>query len=128
MENTLSIKQVSDETGLSIHTLRYYEQMGLIGEIARDEYGYRIYSQSDILWFCIIKYYRSMGMPIKDLQQFAVHQNSDLSLTSARRKFMEDYRGKVVTQLKQLETTLEKIDYKIDLFKQLETTESNHTR
>lgn len=67
-------------------------------------------------------------MPIKDLQQFAVHQNSDLSLTSARRKFMEDYRGKVVTQLKQLETTLEKIDYKIDLFKQLETTESNHTR
>lgn len=98
MENTFSIKKVSDETGLSIHTLRYYEQIGLVGEIPRDEYGYRIYSQSDILWFHIIKYYRSMGMSIKDLQQFASHHDSDLSLTSARRKFLEDYRCKVVEQ------------------------------
>jgi len=127
MENTFSIKQVSNETGLSIHTLRYYEQIGLIGEIPRDEHGYRAYSQSDILWFHIIKHYRSMGMPIRELQQFDSLQGSGLSLTSARRKFLEDYRCKVVEQLKKFEETLEKIDYKIDLFKQLEAADKQQS-
>ncbi|TVX98629.1 hypothetical protein [Cohnella terricola] len=65
--------------------------------------------------------------PIKELQQFNSRHDSDLSLTSARRKFLEDYRRKVVEQLKKFEETLEKIDHKFDLFKQLEAAEQQES-
>jgi DNA-binding transcriptional MerR regulator len=120
MENNFSSKQVSEKTGLSIHTLRYYEQIGLIDGIVRDENGYREYSESDIVWFQVLRYFRSIGMPIGEMQEFIALQNSEVSTITARREFMESYRSKVVEQMKELEETLEKIDDKIDFFKNLE--------
>ncbi|OXL85622.1 transcriptional regulator [Paenibacillus sp. SSG-1] len=124
MENKFSSKQVSEKTGLSIPTLRYYEQIGLIDGIERDENGYRRYSESDIAWFEIIKYFRALDMPIREMQEFlALHQREN-STTSVRREFMESYRGKIIDQMKELEKTLKKIDHKIDLFKHLEASEN----
>ncbi|TBL77496.1 MerR family transcriptional regulator [Paenibacillus thalictri] len=123
MGDKYTSKQVSEKTGLSIHTLRYYEKIGLINGIERDENGYRLYSESDVAWFHIIKYYREMGMPINEMQQFRIKPEQGSSLTTARRQFMEQYRNKVIDQMKKLEETLVKIDYKIDLFKQLEASE-----
>ena len=79
MENNFSSKQVSEKTGLSIHTLRYYEQIGLIDGIARDENGYRRYSQSDIIWFQVLSYFRAMGMPIREMQEFFALNDSRIS-------------------------------------------------
>ncbi|MFC6233139.1 MerR family transcriptional regulator [Paenibacillus allorhizosphaerae] len=120
MENNFSSKQVSEKTGLSIHTLRYYEQIGLIDGIVRDENGYREYSESDIVWFQVLRYFRAMGMPIREMQEFIALHNSEVSTITARREFMESYRSKVVDQMKELEETLEKIDDKINFFKNLE--------
>ncbi|MFH5181894.1 MerR family transcriptional regulator [Paenibacillus sp. TAB 01] len=120
MKNKFTSKQVSEETGLSIHTLRYYEQIGLIDGIARDAKGYRQYSESDIAWFQVIKYFREMGMPIHEMQQYVALHNSEFSTVTARREFMETYREKVVNQMKELEEMLERVDYKIVFFKNLE--------
>jgi DNA-binding transcriptional MerR regulator len=123
MKNKFSSKQVSEETGLSIHTLRYYEQIGLIDGIERDGNGYRQYSESDIIWFQVLRYFRAMGMPIQEMQQFVALQNSEVSTITARREFIETYRGKVIDQMKELEKTLERIDDKIKFFKNLEASE-----
>ncbi|QWU13778.1 MerR family transcriptional regulator [Paenibacillus sophorae] len=123
MENKFSSKQVAEETGLSVHTLRYYEQIGLIDGIERDENGYRQYSESDIVWFQALRYFRAMGMPIREIQQFIAMQNREDSTITARRQFVESYRRKVIDQLKELEKTLEKIDHKINFFKRLESTQ-----
>ncbi|MCZ8520977.1 MULTISPECIES: MerR family transcriptional regulator [Paenibacillus] len=120
MENKFSSKQVSEKTGLSIHTLRYYEQIGLVDGIERDENGYRLYSESDIAWFQVLSYFRAMGMPIREMQQFIDLHNSEVSQITARREFMEAYRRKVIDQKKELEKTLKKIDLKINFFKNLE--------
>lgn len=120
MENNFSSKQVSEKTGLSIHTLRYYEQIGLIDGIARDENGYRRYSQSDIIWFQVLSYFRAMGMPIREMQEFFALNDSRISPITARREFMETYRVKVIDQMKELKKTLEKVDEKIVFFKNLE--------
>jgi DNA-binding transcriptional MerR regulator len=98
MENKFSSKQVTEETGLSVHTLRYYEQIGLIDGIERDENGYRQYSESDIAWFQALSYFRVMGMPIREIQQFIALQKSEDS--TIRRGFFETYRGKVIDQIK----------------------------
>ncbi|MBB3131054.1 DNA-binding transcriptional MerR regulator [Paenibacillus rhizosphaerae] len=125
MDNKFSSKQVSEKTGLSIPTLRYYEQIGLIDGIERDEKGYRRYSESDIAWFEMIKYFRALDMPIREMQQFLALHHRENSTTSVRREFMESYRGKIIDQRKELEKTLKKIDHKIDLFKSLEASSSN---
>lgn len=114
---------MSEETGLSIPTLRYYEQIGLIGGIERDRKGYRWYSESDVAWFHIIKYFRAMGMPVREMQQFlALHQENP-TLT-VRRHFMESHRERIIDQMKELEKMLERIDHKIELFKNLEAAEN----
>jgi DNA-binding transcriptional MerR regulator len=123
MENKFSSKQVSEETRLSIHTLRYYEQIGLIDGIKRDENGYSQYSESDIAWLQALSYFRAMGMPIREIQQFVALQNREVSAITARKKFMETYRRKVIDQMKELEKTLEKIDHKINFFKNLEASD-----
>ncbi|WP_282942792.1 MerR family transcriptional regulator [Paenibacillus sp. RC67] len=123
MENKFSSKQVSEKTGLSIHTLRYYEQIGLIRGIERDGNGYRQYSESDIVWFQVLNYFRTIGMPIREVQQFVALQNSEVSAITARRELMETYRGKVIDQMKELENTLERIDDKINFFKKLESSD-----
>ncbi|MNO13789.1 HTH-type transcriptional regulator AdhR [compost metagenome] len=128
MEEKYSSKQVAEKTGLSVHTLRYYEQTGLIGGIERDKNGYRQYSESDIAWFQALSYFRAMGMHIGEIQQFIALQNREVSTITARREFMENYRGKVIDQMKELEMTLEKIDHKINFFKRLESTQPEQER
>jgi DNA-binding transcriptional MerR regulator len=121
MKTKLSSKQAAAVTGLSIHTLRYYEQVGLIDGIERDKNGYRQYSESNITWFQIISYSRAMGIPIGEMLQFFTLNNSEDS--TVRREFLEAYRVKVTDQIKELEKAVEKIDYKIDYFKSLEALE-----
>lgn len=109
-------------TGLSVHTLRYYEQIGLIKGIRRDEHDYRQYSESALVWFQIIQYLRALGMPIRQMQQFLDLPNS--GETAVRRKFLETCREKVVDQIKELEQALEKTDMKIGFFQTLEVMEA----
>ncbi|MDO3412344.1 MerR family transcriptional regulator [Saccharibacillus sp. CPCC 101409] len=123
MDNQFSSKQVSEETGLSVHTLRYYEQEGLIDGIQRDENGYRVYSASDVVWFHVIKYFRRIGLPVREIKQFNIPKDGKGSSAAARREFMENYREKVLEQMKELQESLNKIDDKIAFFRKMEQSE-----
>ncbi len=123
MKTTFSSKEVAAETGMSVHTLRYYEQLGLIQGIQRDVNGYRLYTESDIKWFQVIGHFRDMGLPIKEMQTFQSMPKNSPGSATARREFMEEYRIKVIEQLEELQSTLQKVDRKIDFFKNLEKKE-----
>ncbi|GGD60454.1 MerR family transcriptional regulator [Paenibacillus nasutitermitis] len=127
MKENYSSKQVSQATGLSIHTMRYYERIGLIDGIERDKNGYRLFSESDIGWYKFLNYFRAMGMPIQEMQKFAAMRNPVVSTLTARRELMETYRKKVYEQMKELERTLVNIDHKIGYFKILEEVEKRNT-
>ncbi len=120
MKTTFTSKEVAAETGLSVHTMRYYEQLGLIHGVQRDHNGYRQYSESDIKWFQVIRHFRDMGLPIKEMQQFQSMPKNAPGSAAARREFMEEYRVKVVEQMAELQSTLDKVDGKIEFFKNLE--------
>ncbi|MEW4370207.1 MerR family transcriptional regulator [Paenibacillus sp. JQZ6Y-1] len=123
MKTTFSSKEVAAETGLSVHTLRYYEQLGLIQGVQRDDNGYRQYTESDIKWFQVIRYFRDMGLPIKEMQEFQSMPKNIPGSATARREFMEAYRIKVIEQMAELQDTLERVDGKIEFFKNLERKE-----
>jgi DNA-binding transcriptional MerR regulator len=73
MNKELSIQQVATITGLGIHTLRYYERLGLLAStrIRRLPNGHRRYSEVDLEWIEFVKCLRETAMPIAEMQHFA---------------------------------------------------------
>lgn len=71
MDTQFTIQQVCQETGLTAHTLRYYERIGLISGVARDAGGRRRYTQADMDWLRFLMRLRDTGMPIADMLHYA---------------------------------------------------------
>ncbi|GAV15650.1 MerR family transcriptional regulator [Paenibacillus sp. NAIST15-1] len=120
MENRLPIQDISLITGLSSHTLRYYEKIGLLEGIERDENGYRKYSKTDILWIDFLIRLRNTEMPIRDMQKFSELRHQGDSTVTERRELLEAHQENVLNQIRRLENNLTKINEKIDYYKKLE--------
>ncbi|WP_237691105.1 MerR family transcriptional regulator [Paenibacillus caui] len=67
---SFTIGQVSDQTGLSIHTLRYYEKEGIMPIVTRNENGIRMYEAKDIEVLEFVCCLRATGMTISDIKDF----------------------------------------------------------
>ena len=65
----LKISELSEQTGLSAHTLRYYEKYGLINASNRSETGYRFYTDSDVRRVQFVKTARNTGFSLSDIGQ-----------------------------------------------------------
>jgi DNA-binding transcriptional MerR regulator len=68
---TWSIRQAAEKCGLSEHTLRWYERIGLVGPVARDASGRRRYTDADLEWLTLITRLRETGMPVSEMQRYA---------------------------------------------------------
>ncbi|MCA9976226.1 MAG: MerR family transcriptional regulator, partial [Anaerolineales bacterium] len=67
-EAGLTIQEVAEMTGLTAHTLRYYEKIGLLESIDRHGNGHRRYDEADLGWIHFLKLLRGTGMPIQQMQ------------------------------------------------------------
>ena len=65
-----SIQEVSNKTGLTAHTLRYYEKEGLISGVERSQGGFRQYSDEDLEWLGLICCLKNTGMPLQEIARF----------------------------------------------------------
>ena len=65
-----SIGQVAKKTGLTTHTLRYYEKEGLLPFIKKSGSGLRVFSETDLDWLALIECLKGTGMPLKDIKQY----------------------------------------------------------
>ncbi|MBE9158056.1 MerR family transcriptional regulator [Nodosilinea sp. LEGE 06152] len=123
MEPELTIQQVAQATGLSVHTLRYYERCDLIAPIGRSTSGHRRYSANDLRWIEFLNKLRLTGMPIRQMQQYAelVRSQPDSGF-HRRRQMLESHREAVLAQIQQLQDNLAVIDWKIQHYSELEVT------
>jgi DNA-binding transcriptional MerR regulator len=113
MDDGLSIQQVAQRTGLSIHTLRYYERLGLLISVHRLPNGHRRYDESDLRWIDLLKCLRASAMPISEMQRFAEITRHGAATVSERRELLEAHRLSVVAQLEEIQHTLARLDTKI---------------
>jgi len=67
----LTISEVAERTGLTRHTLRYYERDGLMLGVGRAGSGHRRYSERDLGWIELITKLRATGMPIREVRRYA---------------------------------------------------------
>ena len=80
----MNITEFSHRTGLSAHTLRYYEKIGLLSNIARSNAGHRDYRGADIEWAQFINRLKETGMPIKEILHYS-HLREEGDATMAQR-------------------------------------------
>ena len=65
-----TIKKVSEMTGLSIPTIRYYDKEGLLPDLQRKESGYRVFSEQDLEAIDLIECFKESGLTIKEIRRF----------------------------------------------------------
>lgn len=127
MENLFSIQQVASMTGLSTHTLRYYEKIGLIKNVQRAQTGYRQYTDVDLAWIQFLIRLRVTGMPMLKMKQFSdLRQKGDSTIT-ARKELLEKHYKDVLGKIEELELNSQRIEEKIAHYKKLETVENQQS-
>ena len=114
----VSIAEAARRTGVSVHTLRYYERAGLVvTPINRSAGGRRRYCQLDIDWITICTKLRATGMPIKTIRRFAELVSAGYGNEPERLALLETHRADVLTKIAELRENLELIDHKIDVYR-----------
>jgi DNA-binding transcriptional MerR regulator len=125
METGLTVQQASEKTGLSAHTIRYYERIGLIPSIERAANGHRRYSEDDIGWIEFLKCLRSTGMPISEMQRYVELQQEDDATLHDRLALLEAHRRRIKAKIKELNDFLERIEWKIGYYQGLKDQQVN---
>jgi DNA-binding transcriptional MerR regulator len=116
----LTIQQVAQQTGLSAHTLRYYERNGLLEPVSRASSGHRRYSAEDITRIEFLTRLRATGMPIRQMQALTRLFRERPQAFSERRSILEAHEQQVQAHIAELTRNLEVIQWKIGYYKELE--------
>lgn len=115
---TMSIQQFAAHTGLSAHTLRYYEKIGLLRHIARDVSGFRVYSPRDLEWIAFILRLKDTGMALEDIMTYADMRERGEPTLAARLALLEAHALKLQERLERDRAHLDALQAKIELYRQ----------
>jgi len=121
MSTVLTIQAVAERTGLSAHTLRYYERIGLIDGPVRNSGGHRVYRDADLTWIAFLVRLRNTGMPIRQMQAYAsLRREGDTpDSVSGRRALMREHTLALEAELAVLQENLSVLREKISYYDQL---------
>jgi DNA-binding transcriptional MerR regulator len=122
MTTFLTIQQAAVATGLSVHTLRYYERIGLIDHIPRQENTHRLYREEDLRWIAFLLKLRSTGLPVKQMQRYAElrRQGDDRESVSERKAMLEQHTLSLEATLAELQANLVVMYKKIAMYADIE--------
>ena len=111
-----SIHEVCARTGLTAHTLRYYEKEKLLPNVSRSAGGFRQYSEEDIEALGTICCLKNTGMSLQDISQFmALAREGDQTLRE-RCELLKKHRDAVIARMEEMQRYLEKVTWKVDYF------------
>jgi DNA-binding transcriptional MerR regulator len=127
-EEGVSIAEAARLTGVSVHTLRYYERAGLVvTTISRTHSGRRRYRKLDLDWIAICTKLRTTGMPIRSIRRYAELVSEGRGNEKERLALLESHRVEVLAKLEEIQGNLETISHKIDVYRgRLEAGDADH--
>lgn len=122
----LTIAQTSEATGVSAHTLRYYERAQLIGPIRRNGANQRRFAPEDVAWIRFVLRLRATGMPIAQMRVYARLRERGPITTAERLALLERHHTDLSEQLAQLHAHETALAEKIALYRTALTTTPPH--
>ncbi len=108
-------RETAEKCGLSQHTLRWYERIGLLDPVARTPDGRRRFSDADVDWLLLLSRLRATGMPVRDMLQYAGLVRSGAG-EQERLALLEGHREHVRQALREQQECLELLDRKITTY------------
>ena len=119
VEAALSISDAALATGVSVHTLRYYERAGLmLDAVGRASSSHRRYTEDEVRWVVLLTRLRATGMPIRRVRAYADLVRAGGGNEDERLSLLEAHREAVVAQIADMQRSLEAIDAKIELYRE----------
>jgi DNA-binding transcriptional MerR regulator len=118
LDQELSIGDVAERTGLSVHTLRFYEREGLLlsNHIRRESSGHRRYTASDVDWIGICIKLRASGMPLATIKRFAELVRQGPGNEEQRLELLREHQQRVAAQVAALNDCLDLITWKVGVY------------
>ncbi|KJY38733.1 MULTISPECIES: MerR family transcriptional regulator [Streptomyces] len=115
-ETRYTISEVEARTGLTQHTLRWYERIGLMPHVDRSHSGQRRFSDKDLHWLGFVGKLRATGMSVADMVRYAELVREGDHTVDERRELLERTRREVLARVAELTDALEVLDFKIALY------------
>lgn len=111
-----TIAEISEKYSISADTLRYYERIGLLPPVPRTSGGVRNYGEHECNWVEFAKCMRGAGIPVEALIDYVqLFQQGD-DTAEERRNILIEQRALLLERISEMQKTLEKLNYKIDIF------------
>ncbi|HEP1794610.1 TPA: MerR family transcriptional regulator [Streptococcus suis] len=110
----MNIKEVSQVTGLSADTIRYYERIGLVPKIERKSSGVRDFSENDVAILEFIRCFRGAGMSIERLIEYMGLVQAGDNTVKARIVLLKEEQEELRSRLVEIKKALNRLDYKIE--------------
>lgn len=110
----MTITEVSRKYNLTADTLRYYERIGLIPPVNRNNSGVRDFTEEDCNWVQFIKCMRGAGLSIEVLIEYVKMFQEGNSTIKARKELLIEQRNHLTDKIKEMQETLDRLDKKID--------------
>lgn len=115
-ETRYTISEVEARTGLTQHTLRWYERIGLMPHVDRSHSGQRRFSDKDLGWLAFVGKLRATGMSVADMVRYAELVREGAHTARERRELLERTRQEVRARITELTDALAVLDHKIDTY------------
>lgn len=110
----MTISEVSEKTGLTADTLRYYEKIGLIPSVPRNGSGMRNYGESAIKWISCIQSFKAIGMPLESIQTYMKLAALGSSTRHERKELLIEARKNIAKEIDGLFSRLKLADYQLE--------------
>jgi DNA-binding transcriptional MerR regulator len=120
LDEELSIGEVAQHTGMTVHALRYYEREGLMlsQHVARGTGGHRRYSPQDVFWLRMCIKLRASGMPLSNIRRYAELVREGPGNEQQRLELLREQQQHVEDQLAELQECLRVIKRKVGIYEQ----------
>ncbi len=115
-----TIRTMAERCGMTAHTLRYYERVGLIQPVGRARNGHRRYSDQDAAWLQFLHCMRATNMPIREMQRYAVLRERGEDGSLERRRILEEHQATIAAQIVALEKAHALLTHKIANYRAIE--------
>lgn len=123
----MNIREVAERTGLSAHTIRFYEKNGLLPKIRRSESGIRQFSEADITFLKFVSALKKTGMSLEDIAKFTQDgcilerlQTGEMPILSVskRMSILQKHKNQLIEQRKEIELLIDAVNQKLNFYQE----------
>jgi DNA-binding transcriptional MerR regulator len=112
----MNVTEFSKRVGLSPHTVRYYDKIGLLDDIHRLSNGHRSFSEKDVKWIEFVQRLKDTGMSLEKILEYASLRKKGSKTLLQRKKLLAEHSNNLQYQIALQNQHLKKLYEKIELY------------